>query len=59
MSIVIHGKTNKLTRNKLNVNTTNCRKNKSTSFDIEYWKYLHVHHNLDVSTVFDLTQHPR
>ncbi|KAL6335840.1 hypothetical protein AAG906_040561 [Vitis piasezkii] len=32
----------------LNVNTTNCWKKKSIFFDLEYWKYLHVRHSLDV-----------
>ncbi|KAL6321680.1 hypothetical protein AAG906_031189 [Vitis piasezkii] len=39
---------NKITRGKLNVKTTNCWKKKSIFFDLEYWKYLHVRHNLDV-----------
>ncbi|RVW89710.1 hypothetical protein CK203_047225 [Vitis vinifera] len=39
---------NKNSRGKLNVNTTNCWKNKSIFFDLEYWKYLHVRHSLDV-----------
>ena len=30
------------------MNTTNYWKKKSTLFDLEYWKYLHVRHNLDV-----------
>ena len=39
---------NKNSRGKLNVNTTNCWKKKSIFFDLEYWKYLHVRHSLDV-----------
>ncbi|RVW31767.1 hypothetical protein CK203_102030 [Vitis vinifera] len=39
---------NKNSRGKLNVNTTNCWKKKSIFFDLEYWKYLHVCHSLDV-----------
>ena len=27
---------------------TNCWKKKSILFELEYWKYLHVRHNLDV-----------
>ena len=27
---------------------TNCWKKKSIFFELEYWKYLHVRHNLDV-----------
>lgn len=30
------------------VNTTTCWKEKSIFFDLEYWKHLHVRHNLDV-----------
>ena len=48
MSFLIHGEKNKNSRGKLNVNTTNCWKKKSIFFDLEYWKYLHVRHNLDV-----------
>ena len=32
----------------MNVNTTNCWKKKSIFFDLKYWKFLHVRHNLDV-----------
>ena len=32
----------------MNVKTTNCWKKKSIFFDLKYWKYLHVRHNLDV-----------
>ena len=32
----------------MNVNNINCWKKKSTFFDLEYWKYIHVRHNLDV-----------
>ena len=39
---------NKNSRGKLNVNTTNCWKKKSIFFDLEYWKYVHVRHSLDV-----------
>ncbi|RVW69554.1 hypothetical protein CK203_059352 [Vitis vinifera] len=39
---------NKNSRGKLNVNITNCWKKKSIFFDLEYWKYLHVRHSLDV-----------
>ena len=35
-------------RGKSEVNNTNCWKKKSIFFDLEYWKYLHVRHNLDV-----------
>ena len=37
-----------MTRGKLNVKTRNCWKKKFIFFDLEYWKYLHVRHNLDV-----------
>ena len=30
------------------VNITNCWKKKSIFFDLEYWKHVHVRHNLDV-----------
>ena len=33
---------------KSKVSNTNCWKKKLIFFDLEYWKYLHVHHNLDV-----------
>nr|CAN66225.1 hypothetical protein VITISV_006068 [Vitis vinifera] len=39
---------NKITQGNLNVKTTNCWKKKSIFFDLEYWKYIHVHHNLNV-----------
>ena len=48
MSFVIHGKKNKITRGKLKVKTRNCWKKNSIFFYLECWKYLHVHHNLDV-----------
>ena len=32
----------------LDVGGTKCWKKKSLFFDLEYWKYLHVRHNLDV-----------
>ena len=32
----------------MNVNTANCWKKKFIFFDLEYWKYIHVRHNLDV-----------
>ena len=32
----------------MNVNNINCWKKKSIFFDLEYWKYIHVRHNLDV-----------
>ena len=35
-------------RGKSEINNTNCWKKKSIFFDLEYWKYLHVRHNLDV-----------
>ncbi|RVX22951.1 hypothetical protein CK203_008266 [Vitis vinifera] len=33
---------------KSNVTYTNCWKKKSIFFELEYWRYLHVRHNLDV-----------
>ena len=36
---------------KIYINNTNCWKKKSIFFDLEYWKYLHVHHNLDVMQI--------
>ena len=33
---------------KSNMISTNCWKKKSIIFELEYYKYLHVHHNLDV-----------
>ena len=33
---------------KSKVSIAYCRKKKLIFFDLEYWKYLHVHHNLDV-----------
>ena len=33
---------------KSNVTSTNCWKKKSTFFELEYWRYLYVRHNLDV-----------
>ena len=38
----------KLNRGKSEINNTNCWKKKSIFFDLEYWKYLHDCHNLDV-----------
>ena len=38
----------KVNRGKSEINNTNCWKKKSIFFDLEYWKYLHVRHNLDV-----------
>ena len=38
----------KITRGKLNVKTRNCWKKKFIFFNPEYWRYLHVCHNLDV-----------
>ena len=35
-------------RGKSKVSNANCWKKKSIFFDFEYWKYLHVRHNLDV-----------
>ena len=32
----------------MNVKTRNCWKKNSIFFYLECWKYLHVHHNLDV-----------
>ncbi|XP_028080882.1 uncharacterized protein LOC114282405 [Camellia sinensis] len=43
--VTIWGKKNKKT---LHVGGTKCWKKKSLIFDLEYWKYLHVRHNLDV-----------
>ena len=33
---------------KSNVTYANCWKKKSIFFELEYWRYLHVRHNLDV-----------
>ena len=38
----------KFNRGKSKVSNANYWKKKSIFFDLEYWKYLHVHHNLDV-----------
>ena len=38
----------KCNRGKSKVSNTNCWKRKFIFFDLEYWKYLHVHHNLNV-----------
>ena len=38
----------KVNRGKFGINNTNCWKKKFIFFDLEYWKYLHVRHNLDV-----------
>ena len=38
----------KVNRGKSKVINANCWKKKFIFFDLEYWKYLHVHHNLDV-----------
>ena len=38
----------KFNRGKSKVSNPNCWKKKSIFFDLEYWKYLHVRHNLDV-----------
>ena len=38
-------------RGKFEVNNTNCWKKKSIFFDFEYWKYIHVRHNLDVMNI--------
>ncbi|XP_028091387.1 uncharacterized protein LOC114291726 [Camellia sinensis] len=43
--VTIWGKKNKKA---LHVGGTKCWKKKSLFFDLEYWKYLHVRHNLDV-----------
>ena len=47
MIFVIHGG-KKVRHNKSNVNSTNCWKKKSIFFELEYWRYLLVRHNLDV-----------
>ena len=47
MSFVIHGG-KKFNHGKSKVSNPNCWKKKSIFFDLEYWKYLHVRHNLDV-----------
>ena len=38
----------RVTHDKSNVTSTNCGKKKSIFFELEYWRYLHVRHNLDV-----------
>ena len=38
----------KFNRGKSKVSNPNYWKKKSIFFDLEYWKYLHVRHNLDV-----------
>ena len=38
----------KVKHGKSEVNSTNCWKKKSIFLNLEYWKYLHVRHNLDV-----------
>ena len=38
----------KVSQDKSKGNVACCWKKKSILFDLKYWRYLHVHHNLDV-----------
>ena len=38
----------KVSQDKSKGNVACCWKKKSIFFDLEYWRYLHVRHNLDV-----------
>ena len=44
----IRGDKKRVRHDKSNMTSTNCWKKKSIFFELEYWKYLHVRHNLDV-----------
>ena len=51
MSFVIHwgrGGGERIRHDKSSVASTNCWKKKFIFFELEYWRYLHVRHNLDV-----------